>query len=54
MLLKEPMGKLSQSARAYHSILREACTIADLEGAGAEETHHMAEAVQYRGLDRDV
>ncbi len=53
-LLKEAMDKLSLGAAAYHRILRVARTIADLERAQAIESHHMAEAIQYRSLDRDV
>jgi magnesium chelatase family protein len=53
-LLKQAMVKLSLSARAYHRILRVARTIADLEECGQIETQHMAEAIQYRSLDRGV
>jgi magnesium chelatase family protein len=52
-LLELAMGKLSLSARAYHRILRVARTIADLEECGHIETHHMAEAIQYRSLDKE-
>ncbi|MGB8434533.1 MAG: hypothetical protein WCE38_09765, partial [Burkholderiales bacterium] len=40
------------SARAYHRVLRLARTIADLAGAEAVGAAHVAEAVQYRRLDR--
>ncbi len=53
-LLKGAMGKLSLSARAYHKILRVARTIADLDGRDTIASHHMAEAIQYRSLDREM
>ena len=46
--------KLGLSARAYHRIVKIARTIADLEGAAEVLISHMAEAVQYRGLDRNL
>lgn len=47
-LLKAAMRQLAMSARAFHRILKLARTIADLEGSEHIETHHLAEAIQYR------
>jgi magnesium chelatase family protein len=51
-LLRAAVRRLGLSARAYHRVLRVARTIADLEGAVQIATKHIAEAVQYRTLDR--
>ena len=51
-LLRAAIQRLGLSARAYHRVLRIARTIADLDGAARLATHHLAEAIQYRGLDR--
>ena len=51
-LLKQAMTELGLSARAHDKVLRIARTIADIEGAPDIQPHHLAEAVQYRRLDR--
>ncbi|MBA2689376.1 MAG: YifB family Mg chelatase-like AAA ATPase [Burkholderiales bacterium] len=51
-LLKQAISRLDLSARAYHRILRVARTIADLLGQEAVNAAQIAEAIQYRRLDR--
>ena len=54
MVLEQAMTELGLSARAYDKVRRVSRTIADLEQVQIIQAHHVAEAAQYRLLDRIV
>jgi magnesium chelatase family protein len=53
-LLQGAMEKFGLSARAYDRILKVAMTLADLDESADLASRHVAEAIQYRNLDRSV
>ncbi len=53
-LLEQAVEKFALSARAYHRILKVSRTIADIEGDADIDESHVAEAIQYRVLDKKM
>ena len=51
-LLESALKQLNLSARAYFKVLKIARTISDLAGCEQIQSEHIAEAIQYRNLDR--
>lgn len=54
LMLSRAIQELGFSARAYHKSLKVARTIADLDGKELIDLSHVAEAIQYRSLDRNI
>ncbi len=53
-LIEMAMKELHLSARAYYKILKIARTVADLDNSEQIQSHHIAEAIQHRSLDRQL
>jgi len=53
-MIKQAVYELGLSARAYDKVLKIARTIADLENVPDIQSHHVAESIQYRRLDRNL